>query len=228
MRILVLAIVLIGLLGGGGFFAYHYYGGFGAERGPAVAFVDAYGNYNEVASEVETLVHAPSAGENADRAALLSLLNSILVDDLEPQGRDSLAREAFAKLDAIKQDVDAAQSAQARLYSTLTDLENAVGTFHGVRLRDSATHIVGLARARTETAAHITSVLAETNEQTYSIITRILADGGQLTNEHTQAINDATSGAQTRHDELAGLYSDLMVQRESLDQAFQQFVAVAI
>jgi F0F1-type ATP synthase membrane subunit b/b' len=222
MRSVVLILVAI-LLGGGATYAWLYYGGIGGEKATSVAFVESYGNYAEIADQVEAFVHVPGTEGNSDRQELLSLLNAMLTDTMADTEREGLARIAFTHLDTIKKEIDAAQSAQAKLYTVLQDFDNASRMFKGIELRTQASEIVALARTRAELSAHITSILSETNDHTYSIITRILADHGALTQEHITEINAATTMAEDRFATLEGLYTELIDKKQAMDQAFTVF-----
>jgi hypothetical protein len=227
MRVLLTILIAI-LIGGGGAYAWRYYGGFGGEKGTAVAFVEAYGTYEEVSNEVERLVHLPGVANNDARAELLRLLSAILTESMEPGERETLARIAFTHLDTMKREIDAAQAAQARLYAVLQDFDNASRVFRGIELRTHASNIVLIARKRAELSARITSILSETNDHTYAIITRILADHGELTQEHIATINDATRQAEDRFATLEGLYYELVQKKKELEGAFTQFTRVAL
>jgi len=229
MRAMFITILLALALGGGGMYVWIYYGGFEPEQGKAVAFIDTYGDYAEVADVVEALVHLPGTEDNADRAELQALLETILTDNtLTPERRETLARLAYANLDVVKKEIDAAQSSQAEVYQHLQDLDNAARVFKGMRLRSEAEGIVTLARKRAELTARITSVLSETHDQTYSIITQILEDDGELSHEHVTAINSSTDKAEERHDLLIGLYDELIAQKVALDDSFAGFARDAI
>lgn len=227
MRILI--IILVGILiGGGGAYAWAYYGGFVGEKGVSIAFVDAYGAYHDTARQVEQLVHMPGAEENDARRELLQLLNAILTETMDAPRRESLARLAFTHLDTIKKEIDAAQAAQARLYTVLQDFDNAGRVFEGIALRTKAEHIVALARKRAELSARITAILSETNDHTYAIITKILADKGELTQEHVATINAATVAAEERFATLESLYTELTNKQQELDAAFVDFADAAL
>jgi len=228
MRALFVTIVSAVIAGGGGTYAWLYYGGFGGERGTVVAFVNAYGTYAGIAQDVETLVHVPGIEANTDREELLALLNAMLTESMDAAKRESLARIAFTHLDTLKREIDAAQAAQARLYATLQDFDNAGRAFTGMRRAREASSLVARARERAELSARITALLAESNDHTYAIVTRILADMGELTDEHVRTINGATDVAQERFDTTAQLYSNLARVRGELEQAFAAFVASAL
>jgi hypothetical protein len=227
MRIFLTILVAI-LIGGGATYAWMYYGGFAGEKGTSVAFVEAYGNYNEIASRVEALTSLPSTEGNTSRQELLSLLNSMLTETMDDAKREGLARIAFTHVDTIKKEIDAAQASQAKLYAVLQDFDNAARVFHGIELRTKAENIVALARKRAELSARITSILAETNDHTYAIVTRILGENGTLTQEHITAINDATKAAEERHVTLETLSKELAQKKDELDRAFSDFTKTAI
>jgi hypothetical protein len=227
MRIFVTILIAV-LIGGGGVYAWHYYGGFAGEKSTSVAFVEAYGEYAEVAGRVETLVHLPGTEGNSSRKELLSLLNTMLTENLTNEERESLARIAFTHLDTIKKEIDAAQALQATLYAVLQDFDNAARVFHGIELRTQAQHIVLIARKRAELSARITSILSETNDHTYAIITRILSEKGNLSGAHITEINDATRAAEERYATLEGLYKELVQNKTELDQQFAHFTQTAI
>lgn len=228
MRAVLVTIVGALLVGGGGTYLWLYYGGFDGERGTVVAFVDAYSTYAGIARDVETLVQVPGVKANTDREELLALLNAILTEPMEVTQRESLARIAFTHLDTLKKEIDAAQVAQARLYAALQDLDNAGRSFTGIVRAREASGLVARARERAELSARITALLAESNDHTYAIITRILADRGALTEEHMRVINGATDTAEERFDTTAQLYSDLTRVRGELEQSFTSFVASAL
>jgi hypothetical protein len=225
---ITLTIFLALLLGGGGTYAWLYYGGFEGEKHVAIAFIDAYGDYREIAEQVEVLTHVPGTGNNRSRSELFDLLKRMLTEQIEPEKRDELARIAFGNLDALKKEVEAAHSAQAQLYGALQDLDNMSRTFESVRLRTDAEEIVAMARKRAELTARTTAILSETNDQTYSIITRILADKGELTDAHIHEINEATARAEERFATLKEQYTALALQSKELQEAFQAFVQTAI
>jgi hypothetical protein len=227
MRILATLLFAL-LIGGGGTFLWLYYGGFEGEKSTAIAFIDVYGEYSAIANSVESLVHLPGTKGNTERSELLALLNSILTEDLEPERRATLARLAFANLDGIKKEIDSAQIAQAKLYQVLQDLDNASREFSSIELRGHVEEIVTMARKRAELSAHITSILSEINEQTYAIITRILADEGALSAEHVSSINSVTADAEKRFVLLEGLYVELVAKKEEMDKAFVQFTQQAL
>lgn len=227
MRIVITLFVAL-LLGGGGTFLWLYYGGFEGERSQAIVFIEAYGQYTEIANTVENLVHLPGTEGNIDRAELLVLLNSILTDTLVPQRRAELARLAFTNLDSIKKEIDGAQVAQAKLYQVLQDLDDASQAFTSIDLRNRVEEIVTLARKRAEISARITSILSETNEQTYAIITRILADEGVLSNAHVTEINISTAEAEKRFATLENLYIEIQKKKLEMDTMFSQFTKQAL
>ncbi len=227
MKFLITILIAV-LLGGGGTFLWVYYGGFEEEKSEAVAFIDMYGEYNEVAEQVEFLVHLPGTENNTDRAELFSLLSSMLTETMEPVRREELARLAYTNLDALKKEVDAAQIAQAKLYDALQELELAANSFKSIELRTKAGEIVLLSRKRAEVSARITSVLSETNEQTHSIITRILSEEGVLSHQHIIEINATTESAEERFATLEGLYSQLIRMKEEVDTLFTEFVQAAL
>jgi len=228
MRSIVITSIVAALLGGGGVYLWRYYGGLEGEQAQAIAFIDTYGDYAEVAEQVEMSVHLPGVEGNADRAELFTLLSSILTEQMAPARREELARIAFSNLDALKKETDAAQAAQATLYKTLQDLDNASRVFRSIDLQKRAAGIVSVARKRAETSARITSILTEINNHTYAIITHILEDKGELTQEHIITINNATTMAEERHDVLEGLYDELIRHKKDLDRMFRDFAAAAI
>jgi len=227
MRIFLTLIFAL-CVGGGGAFLWLYFGGFEGEKGEAIAFIEVYGEYEDVAQKVELLAHLPGTEGNTDRLELLTLLNSILTEDMEPERRADLARLAFTNLDTLKKEIDSAQSAQSHIYQVLQDLDNASKKFTSIELRNSAEKIVTLARKRAELSAHITSVLSETNEHTYAIITRILADEGRLSNEHIDAINTSTTEAEERFKILEDLYTELLTKKGEIEMLFSEFAKQAI
>ncbi len=221
-------ILMATLVGGGGVYAWHYYGGFAGEKSTSVAFVEAYGAYVEISGQVETLVHLPGTEGNSSRQELLALLNTMLTENLTKEERESLARIAFTHLDTIKKEIDAAQALQAKLYAVLQDFDTAARVFHGIELRGQAQDIVLIARKRAELSARITSILSETNDHTYAIITRILSEKGELSGAHITEINDATKAAEERYATLEGLYKELTQKKTELDQQFAAFTKSAI
>lgn len=228
MRTVILIILIAAFCGGGGAFLWLYYGGFGGERSSAVSFIEAYGDYAEIAERVEMLVHLPGTAGNSDRKELLAILDAILTQSMEAERRESLARLAYSNLDTIKKEIDAAQVAQAELYQVLQTLDNASRSFRSIELRNRVEEIVMLARKRAELSSRITSILSETNDTTSAIITRILGDGGELTQEHIRDINESTRSAEERFDMVTGLYDELISRKKELDKVFADFVAVAI
>ena len=228
MRAIFITIILAALLGGGGVYLWHYYGGFANEQSQALSFIDAYGSYAETADRVETLVHMPGVEGNDDRAELFRLLTTILTESLTPTRREELARLAFNNLTALKKEIDGAQTAQAQLYERLQDLDTASRAFSSIVLQQKVGEVVTLARKRAELTARITAVLSEINDHTYAIVTRILADGGELTPEHVQSINTTTDFAEERSETLANLYSELVQKHTELETRFTEFAQRAM
>jgi len=228
MKAILITILLALLIGGGGTFLWTYYGGFGSEREIAVTFIDVYGDYSEISNQVELLVHLPGTEKNTDRAELFTLLSSILTENMEAERREMLARMAYTNLNTIKKEIDSAQIAQADLYKVLQRLDNSSRSFSSIDLHNRSMKIVSMARKRTELSARITSVLSETNEQTYAILTRILADKGQLSQAHIVEINKTTNEAEERFDSLEKLYKELGTKKNEIETAFAEFAQVAI
>jgi len=228
MRAAILTILFAALAGGGGVYLWTYYGGVAGEKESAVAFIDAYGDYAEIADRVDLLVHLPGTQDNIERAELEQLLTTVLTSDLAPERRDTLSRLAYQNLDVLKKEVDAAQAAQAELYERLQVLDNTARTFQGTRLRTLAQDVVTRARMRAELTSRITSILSETNEHTHAILTQILEDDGELTQLHIAEINTVTEAAEARHARTVALYDDLVVTSGELQQSVELFVRVAL
>ncbi len=228
MRAVLLTICLALLVGGGGVYAWLYYGGFGGEKDVAIAFIDVYGDYADVAHTVDQLVHLPGTEGNVDRVELESLLEDMLTGDVGKERRDTLARLAYQNVDTLKKEIDAAQTAQAQVYERLQDLDNMARQFVGVRVRAAAADIVLTARTRTELTARITSILSEINTHTHAIVTQILEDEGELTDVHVAAMNAVTQRAEERHATLASLYDTLLRTSEELETAMKHFVSIAL
>jgi len=224
----VLPIIVLLLLAGGAVYAGLYFGGFGNDKNGAVVFIDAYSIYGETATQVEQLVHQPSTVQNGSRTELNALLETILTEDVTAQRRDTLARLAFKHLAVLRDEVDEAQSAQAQLYEHLQRMDDALAQIDGGQMRAQGQEIVVAARKRAELAARITSVLSETNDQTENIITRILGDGGNLTDEHIVAINESTEKAEGRHATLTRLYDEIAEQQKQIERMFTLFVDSAL
>lgn len=216
------------ILAGGATYAWLHYGGFGGDKGGAVAFIDAYSIYSETAAAVEGLVHQPSTEQNGSRVELQALLETILTEDIDAERRDTLARLAFKHLAVLRDEVDMAQSAQAELYEHMQQLDDAATRIRGTQQRTHADRVVDGARKRAELTARITSVLSETNDQTENIITTILRDGGALTDAHVMAINESTDKAEGRHATLTTLYAQLTEQQTLIDDSFAAFVDNAL
>lgn len=225
---LFLTISIALLVGGGGTFLWVFYGGFEGEQAAAVTFIDYYVNYDEVASEVEQLVHIPGTEGNVDRAEVLTLLESILTKKMETAQRKNLAQLALTNLNIVKQEIDRAHIAQAKLYEVLQELDNTARVFTSIDLRNRATEIIALARKRAEYSANITSILSKNNEQTYVILTRILVDEGALSQEHIAELNSATGEAEARFETLETLYDELLKKKNEVEHAFASFVDVAL
>lgn len=223
MRIFLTLLCAL-MLGGGGAYAWLYYGGFEGERSSVVGFIDAYSTYDVSATRVAALVHSPSTEKNSDRSELLALLQDILTGTLTNDEREALARVAFTHLDSIQKGIADAAVAQDELYLNIQNLDTMSRIFTGMRAREQAHDLVSLARACAETSARIIANLSETHEHTYAIITRVLEDGGELTDEHKRSINAITTEAETRHAELEAHYTSFVAQRDSLTMAFDQFV----
>jgi hypothetical protein len=228
MRTIVLTILASALMGGGGVYAWRYYGGFVGEQQQVIAFIDAYGAYAEVAERVEVLVHLPGTQGNSDRAELLELLNSVLTGTIDSTRREELARLAFNNLTTLKKEIDGAQAAQALLYEELQKLDAASKVFSGIARQRDAADIVEQARKRAELSARITSILSEMNDHVYAIITRILEDRGELTSAHAQDINASTDAAEDRFDTLSGLYAELIDKRTDIEMNFTDFAKHAL
>ncbi|KKS85284.1 MAG: hypothetical protein UV60_C0009G0005 [Parcubacteria group bacterium GW2011_GWA2_43_11] len=227
MRIFITLVIAI-ILGGGGTFLWLYYGGFEGEQGVSVAFVDNYVTYKQVAQEVEQLVHLPGTEGNVDRAELLTLLDSILTKEMDASQRANLVQLALTNLNTIKQEIERAHIAQAKLYEVLQELDTASRMFSSIDLHNRAAEIVDFARKRAEFSANITSILSKNNEQTYSILARILVDEGELLQAHIAEINSATAETEKRFSSLEQLYSELVVKKKQVEDAFVTFVAVAL
>ncbi len=227
MRTFIIVILAL-ILGGGGTFLWLYYGGFNNEKKEAMSFIDAYGNYSEIADAVEKLVNLPGTEGNRDRAELFSLLTSILTEKMEPVKRERLARLAYSNLDTIKKEIDTAQLEQAKLYQVIQEFDNASRSFSSIVLQNRSKKIITLARKRAELTARITSVLSETNEQTYAIITRILQEKGDLSEAHIKEINASTEYAEKRFHSLESLYKELLEKKKEMEDEFNEFVKVAI
>ncbi len=223
MRTLFIILIAI-LLGGGGTYLWVYYGGFDGERTSAIAFIDAYSTYDVAASRVEDMVHGPGTKRNPDRTNLLALLEKILTADISAEERSELARVAYGHLDSIQEGIADAKKVHGELYAIIQDLDNTSRIFHGVRAKEQAEKLVTLARERAETSARIIANLSETHEYTYAIITRVLEDGGELTDEHKNSINTITAEAESRHAALEEQYARSMEQSDALEIAFDQFV----
>lgn len=223
--IAIVFLLLIATAGGG---AWYYYGNMHGEPEAAVAFVEAYGEYDEAATQVEALINAPATGGNGARQALLSLLGSILTGEQTPEEREKSARAAFSELEQLRREVDAAQAAQASIYSRIDALAVAASGFRAKRHADVADTIVDLSRERVEIGSQITSILSETNEHTYAIITRILEEEGELSQAHIVDINAATDAAETRFDNLNHLYQDLAAKRNEAEERFKLLVRAAL
>jgi hypothetical protein len=228
MRIILTTILVSALLGGGGVYAWRYFGGFSGEEQEAIAFIDAYGAYADVAGQVDALVHRPGSEGNTDRSELLTLLSSILTERMDAVRREELARLAFNNLTALKKEIDGAQAAQARLYEGLQQLDAASRIFKSIARQRDAADIVRLARERAELTARITAILSEINDHTYAIITKILSDGGELTQEHIQAINATTAGAEERFETLTGVYDALGAKQKTLEAEVTAFAQSAL
>lgn len=226
MKWILLALLIIATLIGGGL--WYYYGDIHGEPTATVAFVEAYGEYEEVATQVEKLINAPAAGGNSARQALLSLLSSILTGEQTPEEREQSARAAFAELEQLRREVDAAQAAQASIYSRLDALSVAAQGFRAKRYVDEAQGIVVLSRQRVELGSQITSILAETNEHTYAIITRILDEKGNLSQAHIVDINAATDAAEVRFETLNTRYQELAAKRDEASARFNALVRTAL
>lgn len=227
MRILA-TVLFATLLGGGSVFLWLYYGGGAGEREVAVVFIDQYVSYNEVATEVEQLVHLPGTEGNTNRSELYSLLDSILTKSMESAQRESLTRLALTNLTALKEEIDSAQISQAKVYQVLQDLDNASKAFSSIDLRTRALDIVTLSRKRAEISARITSILSENNEQILIILTRVLTDKGELTQEHISEINVVTADAEKRFETLEALYSELITKKEEVEVVFKNFIEAAL
>ncbi len=228
MRAVLTTIIVAAILGSGGVFMWRYYGGFEGEQAAAVAFINVYGDYAEVAERVELLVHLPSVESNTDRAELFVLLESMLTEDMDVTRREELARLAFSNLDSLKKEIDSAQAMQAALYESLQKLDNAARVFRSIELQRRSSEIVAVARKRAELSARITSVQSEINEHAYAIITQVLADEGELTTEHINAINNATTLAEERYDTLRALHEELIADQERLTRLFKEFADAAL
>lgn len=228
MKSVITIIIVALLIGGGGTFLWVYYGGFEGEQGKAVAFINYYGDYAEVAERVEQQVHLPGTEQNTNRAELYSLLDSILTKKMIPRERESLAHLASTNLAVLKDEIDSAQIGQAKLYDVLQYLDNASRVFSSIDLNNRATEIVALARKRAEISAHITSLLSESNEQTQEIISRILIDKGELTQAHIVELNASTEEAERRFGVLEGLYLELIAKKEEIEIAFKNFIEVSL
>jgi hypothetical protein len=228
MKAILFTILFAGLVGGSSAYFWLYYGGFAGEGSTGVAFIEIYGDYADVAKRVDVLVHVPGVADNPDRSELQSLLSTILVENITKDERERLSRIAFSHLDTVKKEIDQAQAAQAELYQVLQDLDTASKQFHGIEARGLADEIVQLARERAEQTARISSILSETNDHTYAIITKILGDGGELRPGHIQIINDSTTAAEERYDTLAELYDIHAKKRGELDARMQDFAKTVI
>jgi len=228
MRAILVTIVISALLGGGGVYAWQYYGGFKEEKTNAIAFINAYGDYAAVAREVENLAHVPGVEGNNDRKELERLLTSLLTEQLSAPRREELARLAYNNLQALKREVDIAQTKQAGLYTAMEGLDTVAKTFDGAGVRERALAIVAGARKRAELSARITSTLSEMNEQTHSIITRILEEKGELSQEHIHYINEGTAYAEERFETLSDLYVELQAKKGESESLFAQFVKDAV
>lgn len=207
---------------------WHYYGGFAGDDAGAVMFINAYGEYADVAQRADALTHAPTVEENTSRSDLYASLAAMLTEAQADDVREVRARAAFAQLDQLKREVDAAQAAQADLLAAQEAMGEAARALKSARLRVRAQEIVEAAGVRSAVSAKITGLLSHANDESYAIITRVLEEKGALSQEHIIRINSITTAAETRHDELTAAYDELVRAEELIQSSFAAFVAEAL
>lgn len=222
MRILLILLILLtcGVFG----VAYWYFGGFGSEGGEHLAFIDAYATYREEADLVHEKMLIAGGSQSPDRQALFVLLSSILTDELSDEERAEKTREANTHVEAIGSAIAVAQAHVPRVRGSITDVRSASEQFSSRPTRTRAGEVVNLLTAHIELTERSVGELFDANEQVRRILAQIEEDGGKLTDAHVTSINEATTEAETRFDQLTRHFDELSSLGSRRDEAYRAFV----
>ncbi len=215
-----LLLALVGVCGG----VYWYFGGFSIEGGEKLAFIDAYATYYEESTEMEALIHSTSGSGSQDRQALFVLFSSILIEQLEPDVRLMKTKEALHHLAMIETSLRSAEERVRHVRGAIDDVGRATEEFSSQSTRAHARALVDLMSAHTELLERTLADLRGANDQTRSILTQVEQDEGILTDDHVISINETTSDAEARFDQLTRHFDELASLATRRNDTYQAFV----
>ena len=204
MKWIVLGIIVLGSIAGGIWYFFSMSQPLETrERG---ALTQTHSVYERESIRQTEILAKPGSGSNINRANLHMLLSQMLTADLTDDERKTLAEQARGQAEKLRTDIDRTKGVHTSVVRAIESIQDVSIASRAYSKKQES--LISLMMQKQVTAESITTTLYAINDQTEGIITRILDEEGALTPEHIQYINEETSDAETRHDQLTQLYHE--------------------
>ena len=178
---------------------------------------EAYRAYGTIAEQQDAAVFFPSVADNEVRQDLGRVLAESLVGEVTNEERLVLAREGLLLLEEAESQIDAMAFLTDEVAARAGDIQGSQSVFDTQHTRSSTERFIALAEERAEVIADIRGLSYRANYHTQEVFDRIVADGGALTGEHVQSLNEQIPLVEEQFDKRSNLYDKLQSIRFEME-----------
>lgn len=171
-------------------------------------FNDSYGIFIETFKQHESSVFLPGSGNNPSRQELNVILEKVLTKTISAEERLSDSLLGLEKVKEVRKQIDELTKTGTLFDKATNQLEKKIKTLPNNKVKH-AKMIVRSAREYNEVTHDIENFLYVINDDGKEIFERIIAEDGNLSEDHIITLNEHIPEAETNFDALSFLYNDL-------------------
>jgi hypothetical protein len=179
-------------------------------------FEQQYASFYEAEMRYEDAAIKPGAEENPIRQQVNILLAQVLQVEMSTTERLEKTRQGIAHLNDMETQIDAIKVEGDTVKPLIVQLEKAARSPGNIRNRATMLEIVSIAKRQNEIIADIRGLSYRTDYYTTEVFERIIDDQGEMTDEHTQYLNDLIPQLEEQFNKRSNLYQELGQNSEKL------------
>lgn len=183
-------------------------------------FVAVAEEYSVAYAKYEPVIHTPGSGSNRARRGVASLLNIVLMGDIENEQRIALSEQALGLVDVLDQQVDEITSKNQDILTHGAEVKAMSKQVHGYGASQHAEDIALLVDKRLLYIEEVADLLSQMNVQTRTVFERVIDDGGTMSDEHIMELNSQLSQAEEQYDRLSFIYTELANGNDDFENHF--------
>lgn len=185
-------------------------------------FEKKYTHYMEEEALYVAAAIKPGHEANPIRVQVNQLLSEVVQVQMAPEERLEKARQGIAHLNDMENQIDAIKDHADIVQPLLQALDSAANGVLVPGRRAKAKELVAIGKRQIEIISDIRGLSYRADYYTDEVFERIIDDQGEMTDAHTQHLNDLIPQLEEQFDRRTNLYRELQTNSERMQMLAQE------